>query len=106
MSIVDAERQMADEVPVEHVPFEVVFRDEYRRIARVIARILDNPARAEELAVEVFCKLLRNPTAALSVREGSIQPMTIRVADLTAGLKTPSHSEGTEDQTRLQKMNL
>jgi RNA polymerase sigma factor (sigma-70 family) len=63
MSIVDADHEMADEVPLEHAPFEVVFRDEYRRIARVIARIVDNPARAEELAVEVFCKLLRNPSS-------------------------------------------
>ena len=54
---------MAEDAALENLPFEVVFRDEYRRIARVIARIVNNRSRAEELAVEVFCKLLRNPGA-------------------------------------------
>jgi RNA polymerase sigma-70 factor (ECF subfamily) len=54
---------MAEELQLEGVQFEVVFRHEYRRIARVIARIVNNPSRAEELAVEVFCKLLHNPSA-------------------------------------------
>jgi RNA polymerase sigma-70 factor, ECF subfamily len=42
---------------------EAVFRDQYERIARVIARVVRDPARAEELAVEVFLKLSRNRRA-------------------------------------------
>ncbi len=43
--------------------FEATFRAQYERIARVIARVVRDPARAEELAVEVFLKLWRNPQA-------------------------------------------
>lgn len=37
--------------------FEAVFRKHYARIARVIARVVRDTARAEDLAVEVFLKL-------------------------------------------------
>jgi RNA polymerase sigma-70 factor (ECF subfamily) len=40
-----------------------VFHAHYERIARVIARVLRDPSRAEELAVEVFLKWSRNPGA-------------------------------------------
>lgn len=43
--------------------FEALFRAEYGRITRVIARVVRDYARAEELAVEVFWKLLRNRQA-------------------------------------------
>ncbi|HXU49792.1 MAG TPA: sigma factor [Candidatus Binatia bacterium] len=43
--------------------FEAVFRAHYPRIARVIARVVRDPARSEELAVEVFLKLWRSPRA-------------------------------------------
>lgn len=43
--------------------FEAVFRAHYPRIARVIARVVRNDARSEELAVEVFLKLWRSPRA-------------------------------------------
>ncbi len=39
--------------------FETVFHAQYARIARVITRIVKDSARAEELSVEVFWKLLR-----------------------------------------------
>ncbi|MGA7622714.1 MAG: sigma-70 family RNA polymerase sigma factor [Candidatus Acidiferrales bacterium] len=48
----------AASVPVD---LEVIFRAQYPRIARVIARVISDPARAEELAVEVFLKLWRSP---------------------------------------------
>ena len=35
---------------------ETIFQIHYERIARVIARVLRDPSRAEELAVEVFLK--------------------------------------------------
>jgi len=44
--------------------FETVFFAHYDRIARVIARVVNDPARAEEVAVEVFWKYWRKPNAA------------------------------------------
>ncbi len=46
-----------------HFDLETIFRAQYERIARVIAGIIRDPARAEELAVEVFLKWSRNPQA-------------------------------------------
>ena len=43
--------------------FEDTFSAHYERIARVIRRVVNDPARAEELAAEVFLKLWRNPRA-------------------------------------------
>jgi RNA polymerase sigma-70 factor (ECF subfamily) len=43
--------------------FEAIFRAQYERIARVIRRVVHDPARAEELTVEVFLKLWRSPEA-------------------------------------------
>lgn len=42
---------------------EAIFELQYERIARVIARVLRDPARAEELAVEVLLKWSRHPKA-------------------------------------------
>jgi len=41
-----------------HADFEDVFRAHYPRIARVIARMVQDPGRAEELAADVFWKYL------------------------------------------------
>jgi DNA-directed RNA polymerase specialized sigma24 family protein len=41
----------------EHVEVEALFRVHYARVARVIARVLRDRGRAEELAVEVFLRL-------------------------------------------------
>ena len=43
--------------------FEATFRAHYARVARVIARVIRDPARSEELAVEVLWKLWRTPAA-------------------------------------------
>jgi len=42
--------------------FERVFRAEYAGIVRMISRIVRDPARAQELAAEVFWKLSQTPT--------------------------------------------
>src|ERR1700755_858619 len=42
---------------------ESLFRARFDRIARVIARVVRDPARAEELAVEAFVCLWRTPQA-------------------------------------------
>ena len=40
--------------------FEAFFHQRYERIIRVVARVVRDPARAEEIAVEAFWKLWRN----------------------------------------------
>lgn len=42
------------------VEVEAVFLKHYERVARVIARVIRDPGRAEELAVEVFLKWSRD----------------------------------------------
>lgn len=49
---------------------DAVFLAQYARIARVIARVIHDPARAEELAVEVFLKWARDGKA----RQGDAAP--------------------------------
>lgn len=51
---------MASETPSG---FETLFRTKYASVARVIARVVQDQGRAEELAVEVFLKLWRSPQA-------------------------------------------
>ena len=43
--------------------FENLFRTQYGRVTSVISRVVQNPARAEELAVDAFLKLWRTPGA-------------------------------------------
>ena len=56
----DAAGARADNAAVE---FEEAFHRHYGRVARTIARVVKDPARAEELAAEVFWKLWRKPEA-------------------------------------------
>jgi RNA polymerase sigma-70 factor (ECF subfamily) len=62
---VDASREAVVEMSSGdgRLDIETVFHAQYGRIARVIARVLRDPARAEELAVEVFLKWSRTPQA-------------------------------------------
>ncbi len=57
---------------------ETIFRAQYERVARVIARVVRDPARAEELAVEVFLKLWRNPQAQDGNTEGWLYRAAVR----------------------------
>ena len=61
----DASREAVVEMNADEggLDIETVFHAHYERIARVIARLLRDPSRAEELAVEVFLKWSRNPSA-------------------------------------------
>ena len=60
----DATSEALSEIETGKVPvdLESIFRVKYAHIARVIARIVRDRARAEELAVEVFLKLWRTAT--------------------------------------------
>ena len=69
-----------DDVKTGEAPFdfEATFRAQYGRIARVIARVVRDPARAEELAVEVFLKLWRNRKAQGENTEGWLYRTAVR----------------------------
>ncbi|MBZ5635009.1 MAG: sigma-70 family RNA polymerase sigma factor [Acidobacteriia bacterium] len=70
---------VAEIVPnASQVDIEAIFHAQYERIARVIARILRDPARAEELAVEVFLKWSRNPKAQGENAEGWLYRVAVR----------------------------
>jgi RNA polymerase sigma-70 factor (ECF subfamily) len=62
------------------MPFdlEAVFRAQYERISRIIGGIIRDPARAEELAVEVFLKLWRSPNAQGPKVEGWLYRAAVR----------------------------
>jgi RNA polymerase sigma-70 factor (ECF subfamily) len=59
---------------------ETLFRAQYERIARVIAGVIRDPARAEELAVEVFLKWEQTRQAHGESAEGWLYRAAIRVA--------------------------
>ena len=55
---------MRDPAAVEsYSSFELLFYAYHERITRMIARIIRDPGRAEEVAVEVFWKFWRSPKA-------------------------------------------
>jgi len=61
---VSAQSQAADALAAAAPrDFEAIFRLYYARVARLIARLVRDPSRAEEIAVEVFWKLSRTPKA-------------------------------------------
>jgi RNA polymerase sigma factor (sigma-70 family) len=60
--------------------FETVFLSDYARIARVIRRVIDDPSRAEDLAVEAFWKLWRNPGAHGEASGGWLYRTAVRLA--------------------------
>ncbi len=68
-------------VPIrETFAFETVFHAHYERIARAIFRIVRDPARAEELAVDVFWKFWRTPRAHGDRAGGWLYRAAIRTA--------------------------
>ena len=62
----------------EAIDFEATFRAQYARVARVIARVVKDHARAEELAVEVFLKFWRSPSAQGENAEGWLYRTAVR----------------------------
>jgi RNA polymerase sigma-70 factor, ECF subfamily len=65
----------------EAAPFDLesLFRAQFDRVARVIARVVRDPARAEELAVEAFLKLWRNPQVHAGNTEGWLYRTAVRL---------------------------
>jgi RNA polymerase sigma-70 factor, ECF subfamily len=60
-----AAAEIAGDTPAGEAGFdlEALFRAHYQRVAGILVRVVRDPARAEELAVEVFLKFARNPKA-------------------------------------------
>ena len=74
--------------------FDEFFRTHYTRIARTIARVVGNHARAEELAVEAFWKLWRNSQAHGEKAGGWVYRTAVRLAlNEVRGRKRRHHYE-------------
>src|SRR5579863_8069422 len=81
MEIVGAETPGLEPIAVSDASgFETMFRAQYPRIARVIAGVIRDPARAEELAVEVFLKWERSAKARSAGAEAWLCRVAVRVA--------------------------
>jgi RNA polymerase sigma-70 factor (ECF subfamily) len=75
---VNAQSDAIDGMRAAAFDFEAAFRDQYAKVARVIARVVKDPARAEELAVEVFLKFWRTPQAQGDQAEGWLYRTAVR----------------------------
>lgn len=72
---------MAEEESAEATfNFDACFFEYYERTARIIGRVIRDPARAEELAVEVFWKLWRHPKAQGDKAPGWLRRTAVRAA--------------------------
>ena len=71
------EARLANETQFD---LETMFHAQYKRMCRVIARVLRDPARAEELAVDVFLKWSRHPNAHGDKAEGWLYRTAVREA--------------------------
>ena len=83
-------------INVNAAPFniETAFRTHYGRVARIIARVVRNHARAEELAVEVFLKLWRTRNAQADNVEAWLYRVAVRTAlDELRGRTRRAHYE-------------
>ena len=60
--------------------FETLFHTHYEQVARVIARVIKDTARSEEIAVEVFLKLWHTPQAQGEKAGGWLYRTAVRMA--------------------------
>lgn len=79
--VVDAPSEAGAESKDQEIQFDIetIFRAQYERVARVIAKVVRDPARAEELAVEVFLKLWRNQKAQGDKTQGWLYCAAVRM---------------------------
>jgi RNA polymerase sigma-70 factor (ECF subfamily) len=84
----DGSSEAAVEIPLNEVPLaqarrfdlETVFHAQYQRLARVIARVIRDHGRAEELAVDVLLKWSRHPNAQGDQAGGWLYRTAVRAA--------------------------
>ena len=60
--------------------FEAIFRTHYPSVVRAIARIIRDPGRAEELAVEAFWRLWKTSSAHGNAAGGWLRRTAVRLA--------------------------
>jgi RNA polymerase sigma-70 factor (ECF subfamily) len=60
------------------IDFESLFLSHYPGVARAVARVVRDHARAEELAVEIFLKIWRNPSLQREVTEAWLYRAALR----------------------------
>ena len=60
--------------------FEAVFRSDYPRIVRLVARVIRDQGRAEDLAVDAFWRLWRTPAAQGDLAGGWLYRTAVRLA--------------------------
>jgi RNA polymerase sigma-70 factor (ECF subfamily) len=77
---VDVPGEVVAEMSLIKFDLESLFDTQYDRIARVIKGVIRDPARAEELAVEVFLKWSRRPEAQGEKAEAWLYRAAIRIA--------------------------
>src|SRR5262245_33642089 len=79
---VDASSEAVVEMNSRAADFDLgtIFHAQYARVARVIAGVTRDRARAEELAVDVFLKWSRHPKAHGKEAEGWLYRTAIRTA--------------------------
>jgi RNA polymerase sigma-70 factor (ECF subfamily) len=79
--VVDVRNEAVAEMKLAHDPPDLasIFHAEYERIARVIAGVINDPARAEELAVEVFLRWSQNSKAQGENAGGWLYRTAIRI---------------------------
>jgi hypothetical protein len=73
------------------VDFEAIFHAHYFHIAEVIARIVKDADRAEELAIEVFWKFWRHPGAYESNPGGWLYRKALGESDRNRKLRFPPY---------------
>jgi len=84
----DRSGEAAVEIPLNEAPLvhasrfdlETIFHEQYQRLARVIARVVRDHGRAEELAVDVLLKWSRHPGAQGYQAEGWLYRTAVRTA--------------------------
>jgi RNA polymerase sigma-70 factor (ECF subfamily) len=81
-NVVDTQIGAVGESKADEADFDIeaIFRAQYARIALVIARVVRDPSRAEELAVDVFVKLWRNRNAQGENPEGWLYRVAVRMS--------------------------
>ena len=114
-----------DDITVDRTAFdfEEIFRTQYGHITRIIERVVRDHARAEELAAEVFWKLLRNPQAQgdqcigwmrrtsvrmslNEIRREARQSRYQRLFAFPRGIATPEESHAAAEQQQLVRSVL
>ena len=83
------------EAPQRPFDFDSVFHARYAPVARVIARVIRDPARAEELAVEVLWKFWRTPGAQGEQAGGWLYRTAVRTAlnELRSRMRAARHEQ-------------